>query len=51
MNRFGAMLGTAVPVAAAALSWAQPVEPWLRLVTLLIGITVGVLALWDRWRP
>jgi hypothetical protein len=44
------MVGMAAPILAFLISTLTEFEAWLRIISLLVGIGVGVLTGWSIWR-
>ncbi|MDB6108315.1 MAG: hypothetical protein JWR69_65 [Pedosphaera sp.] len=49
-NGIGGAIGTAAPILAFLISTLTEFEAWLRVISLLIGITVGLVTLCQKWR-
>jgi ABC-type nickel/cobalt efflux system permease component RcnA len=43
------MVGMAAPILGFLISTLTEVEAWLRVISLLIGITVGLVTLCQKW--
>lgn len=39
------IIGTVVPITAAAASMVSSIEPWLRVTALLVSIAIGLVSL------
>ena len=41
------IIGVAAPVGGAVISALQSIEAWLRVGSLCVGITVGIVTIWS----
>ena len=41
------IIGVVAPVGGAVISALQSIEAWLRVGSLLVGITVGIVTIWS----